>query len=232
MGWAKAIKTEALRLRLEDRLSVRDIQATLRASHGHVPKRTVALWVEKHPLSTVEQQALLSSKGYSKGGRTVRVKWETIRGQAQRRGRRMAKTLGKHFTAGCFLYWGEGSKRRNRVQITNSDWRLLRFFRDFLRRFFDVADEKIRVTINCFTDIHDLKEIEEFWLEHLDVPRDCLCKPTVNCYSRASKHKRLGVLPYGTCALSVGDVRIVQAIYGAIQEISGLENTDWLNLVR
>jgi hypothetical protein len=50
----------------------------------------------------------------------------------------------------------------------------------------------------------------------------------VNVYSRYSKRKRRGKLPYGTCRLTVCDVRIVQHLYGAIQEYGGFERPEWL----
>jgi hypothetical protein len=47
-------------------------------------------------------------------------------------------------------------------------------------------------------------------------------------YSRHSKRKRLNKLPYGTCRLTVCDVRIAQHLYGAIQEYGGFERPEWL----
>jgi len=42
------------------------------------------------------------------------------------------------------------------------------------------------------------REVEQFWLEKLELPRTCLRKSTVNVYSRYSKRRRLNKLPYGT----------------------------------
>jgi hypothetical protein len=35
-------------------------------------------------------------------------------------------------------------------------------------------------------------------------------------------------LPYGTCRLKVCDTRIVQSIFGAIQEYGGFEREEWV----
>jgi len=46
---------------------------------------------------------------------------------------------------GCMLFWAEGSRTVNSVELTNSDPALLRLFARFLRRYFDVPDDKFRV---------------------------------------------------------------------------------------
>jgi hypothetical protein len=51
----------------------------------------------------------------------------------------------------------------------------------------------------------------------------------VNVYSKYSKKKRLNKLPYGTCRVAVSRTRIVQSLYGAIQEIGGFDRPEWLD---
>lgn len=64
------------------------------------------------------------------------------------------------------LYWAEGSKARNHVELTNSDPDLVRHFVSFMRTFFDVENERFRVTVNLFADhIQRQREIEDYWLE-------------------------------------------------------------------
>jgi hypothetical protein len=130
---------------------------------------------------------------------------------------------------GCMLFWAEGSRSVNAVKLTNSDPALLRLFTDFLRVHFQVPAEKFRVWCNLFADHAGRQyEIEQFWLDELELPRSCLTKSAVNVYSRQSKRKRLNKLPYGTCRLTVHDVRIAQHLYGAIQEYGGFERLEWL----
>ena len=127
------------------------------------------------------------------------------------------------------LYWAEGSRKRNAVQITNSDPALIAFFARFLRVCFDVPDAKIRVRCHLFADhVERQTQIEQFWLNALDLPRTCLNKSAVNVYSKYSKKKRRNKLPYGTCSVTVHDTRIVQHIYGAIQEYGGFDREAWV----
>ena len=126
------------------------------------------------------------------------------------------------------LYWGEGSKERNKVEFTNSDPAMARFFVDFLKTYFDLEGDDIRVRCHLYADhVEKQAEIEHHWLEALGLPPASLRKSIVNVYSKYSKRKRVGNLPYGTCRIVVFRTRVVQNIYGAIQEIGGFERPEW-----
>ena len=128
------------------------------------------------------------------------------------------------------LYWAEGAKRRNTAKLTNADPEVLAFFVRFLRRELGVPDTKMRVHCNLFADhLARQHEIENFWLGHLELPRSALQKSAVNVYSKYSQKKRVNKLPYGTCALLVHSTRVVQTIYGSIQEYGGFERPEWLD---
>jgi hypothetical protein len=106
---------------------------------------------------------------------------------------------------------------------------LLRLAATFLRRYFEVPDEKFRVLCNLFADhVEQQHAVEQYWLDALELPRTCLTKTMVNQYSRSSQRKRRRTLPYGTCRLTVCDVRIAQHLYGAIQEYGGFDRPEWL----
>ena len=128
------------------------------------------------------------------------------------------------------LYWAEGGKQRNQVRFSNSDPEMVRIFVSFLKLYFDLRDADIRLMCNLFADHLERQwEIEQFWLDTAGLPRECLCKSTVNVYSKYSKKKRRNKLPYGTCRVVVSRTRVVQSIYGAIQEYADFRRDDWLN---
>ena len=133
------------------------------------------------------------------------------------------------FVAGCMLYWAEGAKARNQLQFANSDPVMARFFVDFLKKHFDLPPEQIRITCHLYSDhLEKQSEVEQFWLDTLRLPRESLRKSVVNVYSKDSKRKRVGNLPYGTCRVVVSRTWVTQTIYGAIQEIAGFERDAWL----
>jgi hypothetical protein len=148
---------------------------------------------------------------------------------AQEEGRQLADHREALHVAGCMLYWAEGSKDRNQIRFTNSDPEMARFFVKFLRTYFHLEDENIKITCNLFADhIERQREIENFWLETLSLPPSSLCKSTVNVYSKYSKKKRVNKLPYGTCRVVVSRTRVVQSIFGSIQQYAGFERKAWL----
>ena len=100
-----------------------------------------------------------------------------LRRHAQEDGRRRAQERDPLHCSGCMLLWAEGAKNRNSVVFTNSDVDMVVFFLEFLRRCYDVGDEQVALTINCFDDNGlTLEEIETWWLTNLDLPRSCLRK--------------------------------------------------------
>jgi hypothetical protein len=117
------------------------------------------------------------------------------------------------------------------VKFTNSDPAMMAFFMRFLRQYFAVSDDMVTVWCNLFADHADRRsEIERFWLEALALPHSSLGKSTVNVYSKYSRKVRKNVLPYGTCRVSIHRTRIVQMLYGAIQELAGFERPYWATM--
>lgn len=127
------------------------------------------------------------------------------------------------------LFWAEGSRNRNTLRFTNSDPEMVRLFVTFLRDCFGVPNEQIRITCNLFADHAERqREIEQYWLNATRLPPSSLCKSTVNVYSSHSKKKRQNKLPYGTCRVCGCRTRLVQSLYGSIQEYGGFERPAWL----
>jgi hypothetical protein len=193
-----------------------------------VSQSTVSLWVRDIEL-TAGQRDVLKRRG-NRAAAVARVaRASARRREAQEQGRARAAFSESSHVAGCMLYWAEGSKHRNAVIFVNSDPAMIVFFARFLRKCFDVPDHKMRISCNLFADhVERRREIEQYWLDVVGLPRGCLRESTVNVYSKYSKKKRRNKLPYGTCRLAVHDTQIVQHIYGAIQEYGGFEREEWL----
>lgn len=127
------------------------------------------------------------------------------------------------------LYWAEGDKGRHQVRLSNSDPDLLRLFLTFLRTYFAVQNEDVRLTCHLFADhLERQREIERFWLTVLRLGDESLLKSIVNVHSKYSERKRVNMLPYGTARVHVNRTSILQSIYGAIQEYAGITREAWL----
>ena len=215
-------------LRREDGLPIKEI-----ARRVGVSVASVSVWVRDIEL-TDEQQAQLRAKNpaYNRqlsGCTIAAANRRAERVDYQASGREAARSGDTLHMAGCMLYWAEGSKGRNQLRFSNSDPEMIRFFVKFIRECFDVGPAEIRVTCNLFADhAARQREIEEFWLETTGLPASSSCKSTVNVYSRHSARKRLNMLPYGTCRITVSRTRITLHIFGAIQEYAGFRRDAWL----
>jgi transcriptional regulator with XRE-family HTH domain len=198
-----------------------------------VSKSSVSHWVRDVELTTQQHKALRAmNPAYNRqlsGSRNNAARHRANRVAAQESGRALAHQGDPIHMAGCMLYWAEGSRHRNQIRFTNSDPEMVRFFVTFLRMYFFLRDEDIRVSCNLFPDhVERQREIEQFWLEVVGVAASSLRKSTVNTYSKYSQKKRQNKLPYGTCRVTVSRTRIVQSIYGSIQEYAGFERPAWL----
>jgi hypothetical protein len=208
-------------------LSVREIAQVLEVSQA-----SASAWT-RDILLTPEQRLALDERG-ERGRAVARARRAAAARDARRsyqqEGREFARARGSSYAAGCMLYWAEGGKTRNAVRLTNSDPEVLVFFARFLREHFGVRSREMTVYCNLFADhLVRQREIESHWLERLDLPPSSLRKSIVNVYSKYSQKKRVNRLPYGTCRLTVHSTRIVQTIYGSIQEYGGFERPEWLD---
>lgn len=221
-------RKRARALRRDEGASIKEI-----AERVGVSKSSVSHWVRDIDL-TPEQHAalLLRNPAYNRQRSGVAIHAARRRAERegfQREGRRRAGAGDLSFVAGCMLYWAEGAKARNQLQFANSDPVMARFFVDFLKKHFDLPPEQIRITCHLYSDhLEKQSEVEQFWLDTLRLPRESLRKSVVNVYSKYSKRKRVGNLPYGTCRVVVSRTWVTQTIYGAIQEIAGFERDAWL----
>jgi hypothetical protein len=208
-------------------MSIREIAVLL-----GVARSSVSRWVRDVELSQAQREELARRNPALtpefNGSKIQARQALELRRRYQERGRRLARRGEPLFVAGCMLYWGEGAKSRNQVMFSNSDPDMAALFMRFLRTYFHVTDEMVRVRCHLFAD-HAARqhEIEQFWLDMLALQRDRLGKSSVNAHSRRSKRLRIGTLPYGTCAIVVSRVAIVQAIYGALQELGGFDRPEW-----
>lgn len=226
----KTVERERARqLRRERGLPVKQIARLV----GVAPS-SVSVWVRDVPLTPDQLEALRQlNPAYNRQLRGANGNAE--RGRARRReyqeeGRAMARRGEPLHVAGTMLYWGEGDKgHKNSARLSNSDVELLRLFVRFVRICHGVPDGQLRVTCHLFADhIERQTEIEQYWLDAVDLPRERLCKSFVNVYSKYSQKKRKNRLPYGTTRITVHSTRVIQSIYGSIQEYGGFERPEWL----
>ncbi|MEO8606710.1 MAG: hypothetical protein ABI690_02420 [Chloroflexota bacterium] len=220
-------RIEARRLRQELGLSINQICKQL-----DVAKSSVSVWVRDIQLTDEQKQALekqhYAYRAQANGGATNARKFREIRRQYQEEGRIKARAHDSLHIAGCMLYWGEGTKSRNSLTLANSDSALLCFYLRFLRQSLMVQNNQITFRIMCYTNNGlSQEEIESYWIEMLQLPKECLKKTAVNMQPRSSQQKGRKLL-YGTCEIAIHSTRLIQHVLGAIQEYTGIDKPEWL----
>lgn len=215
---------QARKLRLEG-MPVRRIATALSVSQS-----SISIWTRDIEL-TREQRAINLKRAGEVRGAAWRKHHRHKRSIYQQTGRMRAHGGRPLHLAGCMLYWSEGSKGRNHLQFCNSDLAMVTYFKRFISECFGVEADRFTLTLNVYLGNGlSIEQIEGHWLDALGLPRSCLRKHQINHTPTSSSGKKVNKLPYGVCTLTVrrGTV-ILQHIYGAIQEYSGIDQPAWLD---
>ena len=203
---------------------MKQIAARLGVSVG-----SVHLWTKDIEIRP-EHARRNSARVRIKASRSWRAKNRARRLAFQEEGREQARSGDPLHRAGCFLYWAEGAKARCTVEFANSDVHMVRFFVRFLRDSLGVPASKIRVNFNVYTGNGlSIEQIERHWLNALELDASCLRGHVVNHFPTSSSGTKRNRLPYGVCFVKVHSTRLVQHIYGAIQEYGCFDEPRWLD---
>lgn len=158
----------------------RDEARTLRREHGQSIKQiaravgvspsSVSRWVKEIELTPAQLAALAMRNpilnAQRNGARTRSARARAQRLVAQAEGRAAVRSGDAVHAAACMLYWGEGSKSRNDVQLSNSDPAMVVFFAGFLREYFAVPDSRIRIQCNLHADNdQQVRDVENYGLQ-------------------------------------------------------------------
>ncbi|MGB7340996.1 MAG: hypothetical protein WBC91_19015 [Phototrophicaceae bacterium] len=203
------------------------------ADRLQVSKSSVSTWVRDIALSEEQEAALRFSNerrdAQIKGAEANIKKHRAKRLAYQEEGRVKARTGDPLHLAGCMLYWAEGSKNRNSVEIVNSDVDMLVYFMRFLRESLNVQEPKFRFRVNAYLN-NDLTQTDiiDYWMNKLNLTSVNLNKSSFNKQPSSSKQQGRK-LPYGVCEININSTRLSQHIYGAIQEYTGIKKPEWLD---
>jgi len=169
--------------------------------------------------------------GYRSRGFTNSQHYREKRKKAQEAGRQMAHIYSDQgmFAMGCALYWAEGSKTQPAIQLANCDPNVIATFLHFLRTYFGVENERLKIYVQAYRGNGKTpEEVISHWADVTQLPIESvrIKMLTPAQQSRGKKHHKRA---WGTCTIYVrrsGDIE--QMIFGAIQEIAGIENKAWL----
>ena len=106
---------------------------------------------------------------------------------------------------GCMLYWGEGDKKQTHlVAVTNTDPKILVYFANWLRKYFDIDEGRLRCRLYIWEDLDELKA-KEFWSKILKIPLNQFTKSYISKSKpkiRKNRHVN-GVCRVGYCSTNI-----------------------------
>jgi hypothetical protein len=223
-------RAEARRLR-HSGLPYKRIAALLGVSvaSAHLWTKDIELTAEQKAHNLRGPRGPQNPEHVRRRARAWAARCQQARERSQQEGREAAREGNPLHLAGCMLYWAEGAKRRNGIQFTNSDPRMLVLFRRFLVESLAIERDEIVMTLNVYTNNGlTIEQIEQHWLKLLDLPPTAVRKHMLNHMPTSSSGRAKNKLPYGVVTLNVHSTWMVQHIYGAIQEYASFEEPAWV----
>lgn len=192
-------------------------------------KGTLSGWLSDIKIDDASKNRIFIERA-KKSGVIKSNKYRNLRESYQQEGRIKAQENDSDHKALCMLYWAEGCKMRNEFRFVNTDANMIIYVYSCVKKYFNLSYNDFSLRVNTHIDNGlSLDEIQQYWLDLLDLPKSCLRKSTIDTRIASGKKGRKNVHHYGVCCLSVlKSTHIVQHIYGAIQEYAGFTNESWL----
>lgn len=221
-------RKEARKLRRGGK-SVKWIAKELNVSQG-----SVSVWVRDIILTEDQKENLqkVSRGSQLEATKAASLMYRNKRKEYQNAGRKMARKGDSLHLIGCMLYWAEGGKNKNVLSFNNSDESMISVFVKFLTDCMCVNRDKIKVSINAYTNNGlSIDDIEEYWQHITGIERKNFKKFMENRLPKSSQGIKIGKLPYGCCNVVVNSTEVVQKVFGSIQEYIGVDKPEWLDVV-
>jgi hypothetical protein len=164
-----------------------------------VPKSTLSGWLRDIRLSAEQVEAIKARTGPgTRRGIPIDTQWrrrDEIRAiVADARTFARARLEDSFFVAGVVLYWGEGSKTRNFVDLTNSDPAALRLFIAWVRAYLG-RDTEFQLGLHLHQG-NDEEAAKRYWRGELRMPGAPFGKSHIK--AEGTGHRK-NHLPFGVC---------------------------------
>jgi transcriptional regulator with XRE-family HTH domain len=164
----------ALFLRKKKGYSYNEIMAEI-----PVAKSTLSSWLNQIQLTTDQQKRISQlwiekirrhNKKHNLGEWNRKKRQEEITAIRVRAKKRIGALTRREFQiAGIMLYWAEGSKSGDGIQICNADPLLMIFMMHWFRTFFPLTEDRFYGSIH-YHEGQNEQEIKEFWSKLTKVP--------------------------------------------------------------
>lgn len=224
------LREQAITLRLNEELSYAEIGNRLK-----VPKSTLSYWLREFPF-TEEKIKELQRKGWKKSEASRERFRITMRRKKEQKNHEIYKKYQERFidlptiaffVAGLTLYLCEGNKKDyTKLDLANTDPKIIKFFIQWMAKFLDVPKEKIKVTLHLYENM-DIEREKGFWRNELGIQETQFYKPSIRKLKKSS-FSYPEPYRHGTCSLYVGGVEKKREVMMAIQALfDNVEKLAW-----
>lgn len=217
------LRLKARELRRQNGKSIRDISSIL-----EIAKSTVSLWCRDIELNKKQVENLLIDKienirrGQLNGALVQKNKrLKKVSFYEQQGIKKLNKLSDKEFfMAGLALYLGEGAKKSRRVELVNSDPKIIKFMIQWFVYNFGVDRSNFTLSV-LINQIHRKREVvvRKFWSSYLDFPLSQF-RQTIFVKSKQNKIYENYDNYYGTLRLSI--LKSSDLLYKILGLIKGL----------
>ncbi len=119
------------------------------------------------------------------------------------------------FMAGIGLYAGDGAKTGSEVRFANSNPELVRLFCRWLRRFFEIDESRLHVTLYLHQGL-DLEAANEAWSEVTQIPISQFYKPWRALPDHSIRHNKH---EFGCAHVRYGSKRTLRMVTGLLEAL-------------
>ncbi|MDQ1508911.1 MAG: hypothetical protein QOG50_755 [Actinomycetota bacterium] len=208
MGYRGKVELqEKARLMRAQSRTLLDIATTL-----GVAKSSVSLWVRNVPFEPGPRQPSPTRRPHPQHLAKLAQIADCDLAGAERMGEMSEDAF---LAAGVALYAGEGAKRDGHVVFANTDVAMVSFFCAWLRRFFSIDEQRLRVRVYLHEGL-DLDAAEAFWARATGVPRDQFRAPY---RAKADPSIRLAKHEHGCVYVGYSCSRTHREIMGLIRAL-------------
>jgi hypothetical protein len=169
--------------KLEERARARELRAqawTLQEIAGElgVAKSSVSLWVRDVDFDPTSRRSAVTHRRPRGSDHPLRRRKLAQLEQLRKEGLERIGTLSERefLVAGLGLYAGDGAKGDMEVKFANSNAVLVGFFCRWLRTFFDVDEQRLRLALYLHEGL-DLAAANQHWSEITMIPEDQFTRP-------------------------------------------------------
>lgn len=195
-----ALRAEAIKLRFKG-YTYGQIKREL-----GIAKSTLSDWLRNLPLSEKQERLLTKNRISAKDIRIEKFRL-TYRNKriekmkrvfSEQKGELLPLSNKELFIAGVFLYWGEGSKQRNIISISNTNPLVIQFAKYWMVNILKVSVSKLQIRLHLYSDM-DIDEHIGFWSQTLNISKKQFKPPYIKKTTREGlTYKSFG---HGTCNL-------------------------------